>query len=628
MADESTGVRLRARFVGWGALAFVVVLLLMETPTDVPLHGDTIRDILIAREHAFGPNDSQLGATSSAWLHHGFAWHGLLSLWVRLGAEPLLLICGVACVYAVASLGVFVTIRDSAGPLPALVSVPLLELLTRLTLHRFDPLWNPTLASSGFALVIVSVWLTTRRGSGTKSPLWSGVPAVVYALVSQVHTELLLFFPALFAVPARGRGAWLARLLPIPALALAWWSISRDSLVMNVATVGALIRGERVGAPRGLDWNSPSLEPLGWLAVGALGGHIWARVRGRCDQHTQSFADFLAVAIGCYLLAYLPIAGVHGGASRYLHPLVAPSVVLLGILWSKQSERSPRATLGLAAFLAATAVVIALFGGPKRDHRVGLTTAEVSGLVATMSELGYSLHDSYYYATPAQAWYAEYFAGIWLEAPCQYNTPKMGLPSEPRDRVLILAIPSGASLPSGVAAAFDRRIDGKNRTFWLAKYVPYIRIDQPSVCLDAGTCKPFEFSFPNRGHGNSCWSRDWPLDALDIAPRSDGAIAMEFPISMPAHAEARIAYLPGLRVKDRVDDTCRGRIEHISGVDNEIHDGGATAVLRGREAPQRGLIRVSWPWTDRKCFPNGGLSFPLPLVEVPAGMFDPIRPYL
>jgi hypothetical protein len=613
------------------ALAVVLLFLAMTTwlaaPPDVIFHVDTARDILIAREYALGIDHGSLGSISSALLHHGFVWQWSLSVWIRTGSSTLILLAAIGAVHIAAGLALYQAMRASSGMFSSLLGIVTYGLITSITRELFFPLWNPTLATSGFVVVIWLGWMASSKGR--QSMLWTLLPALAFSVVSQVHVELLFFLPAMFLVPAFGRARWLAWLSPVPALLLSWWLLSRDSLMSNIGAIEQLFGGGR-SAPS-VDWTALPLGVPGWLALFAVAAYAYVSKRGQA-KHPE-FARFLAAALACYLLAYVVVAALHGGSERYVEPLLPPALLLLGLLGSEVVERHARRLAVAVAIAAVATMVFAMFGGPRFDHRIRLTLSEISALREAMQSLGYGLDEAYRFSSPAQAWQPEFASGIWLDAPCLFGTRRLGGSSRTREQVLMVAIPHGIPMSARVENEFQRTVRGDKRDFFLKQFEPYVRVTHPSVSRlskQGGESRsPFDVSFENRGFQRSCWSRDWPHDAVSVAPSSSAAVAIEFPVIVPANAPARVIYLAPMRVGNRVDKRCRGRIERFIGVDGEISENGATGLLRGSTHEKTGVVRIVWPWEDSMCFPDGQRpAFPVPVAEIDEEMFEYLRPFL
>ena len=622
-------VRDRAETLAFAAaLVFLATTTWLAAPPDVTYHVDTARDILIAREYALGMDHGSLGSISSAMLYHGFVWQRLLSVWVRTGTSPVILLTAIGMLHVAAGLALYHAMRASSGILTSLLGLVTYGLVTAITRELFFPLWHPTLATSGFVVVIWLCWMASSKGR--QCIFWAFLPALAFSVVSQVHIELLFFLPAIFLAPAFGRARWLAWLAPVPTLLLSWWLLSRDSLMSNIGVIEGLLRGGRVPAPR-IDWTVPPLGATGWLALFAIAAYAYVSKRGQ-PRHRE-FARFLAAALASYLLGYVVVVGLHGGGERYLEPMLPPAILLLGLLGREMVERHAVRAVVASAVAALATLVFSTFGGPRYDHRIRLTLSELSSLREAMQSLGYGMNDAYHFTSPAQAWQQEFASGIWLDAPCLSDTRRLGGSSRARDQVLVVAIPHGAPISSRVQNGFQLTVQGYGRDFYLRQYEPYVRVTSPSICQNADhdveSCKPFDLSFENRGFRNSCWSRDWPHDALSVAPSNATAVAIEFPVVVPADAHARILYLAPMRVGNHVDERCRGRIERFIGVDGLIRENGATGLLQGSTHEKTGVVRIVWPWEDSKCFPDGARpAFPVPVAEIDEELFEDLRVFL
>lgn len=608
----------RAVYAAVFAVALWLGLLL--SPSGIPFHIDTVRDLLLARGCSGADACLSLGPRSSGFFYHGFLWHRFLALFLgsRLPLEALP--AALAVLHALSVVLLFRAAELCAGRLTALV-LTALYCLAGFDRSLFNPLWTPTsipILANAFAWAAGLALLS----GGRRRAAAAAAAAVILSLGTQVHNEFLLFLPGLVVFffweqkPARARPAAFSAGL-LACLTLSWAAGSRDSLIANWRLLASLSifrahpGSHQATLTEGLRYASFAAA---WAGAAAL-SRPWKPERG--------FERFLLCVSGSYLLAFLPVLFTHDSGLRYY----APVIPLLGLLWARAASpvvarftRTSVLLLGLLALLGADRAQ-ALRSAPGPGLGDPLRLSEIRALAQAFAAWGYDASGMYRQSSGGQRAYLDFISGLWLHAPCLSDQAVLGRGAPRRERVALLAVESGRPYPRGAGGPDWRRVAGAGRDFLLFRFEPSLRLEEFQELRD-GTAGPARsFGVENRGFGRRCWDPE----TLSFGVRgmvSRDTASLRFRLSVPRGLPERTLFLPALDAYGWPRPGCAARFTEVSGVAARIDAGGRRLRFRGTKTAQRGSVTVSWPVHEQECFPDPCVRYPMPILELPSPIFE------
>jgi len=273
-----------------------------------PLHLDTARDLLIARDCVLAGHCPGAGPRSSfGGLMQGATWPWLLELREHLGwglialerAADLLLACAAALVPVVA--------RRIGAPANALTWA-LWFPATLLTIG-YPRLWNPT----PWPLVLVLTFLALLQGARSGGAAAFVAAAGALALAVDVHVAGGVLVPlALVVAAACARRPWVA--LPLAAGAFVG--------VVAAASPGAFAENRATLAP----YAGVLLAGSGAAVVAGLLARRW--FAGDADRRARIVAVGACLYVSIGMIA-LSLASGHGLDPRYFAPIVTPAAIVV-----------------------------------------------------------------------------------------------------------------------------------------------------------------------------------------------------------------------------------------------------------------------------------------------------------
>lgn len=314
---------------GVAALAFVVFA--RAAGTDVPVHPDTLRDLLFARDCVEGGRCHALGPQSGlAAVRHGTLWLRAPEWAARLGADERALRAAVELWCALAVLLLALGARRHGAP----PSAPLVALAAGVASHWLTDhplLWHPS-AIPLFAALYVVLLADAARASTAAS--WVAAGAAL-GLLFDAHPSTFALLPCFALVAcALSRRPWSGALLGLIAAALA------NALPSPLLALSRVAAGDRRGALL-----------LAVTLLAALAGLALRRRAARCSPR---LALTLTLAVHAAAIASLAVASGRD-EGRYLAATI-PLVALGLACWSPPR----RAATGVLATLAALLVVARL----------------------------------------------------------------------------------------------------------------------------------------------------------------------------------------------------------------------------------------------------------------------------
>lgn len=369
------GARLRRFFVGrtGNSVGFFAATMGLVSVVRVhaPIHLDTARDLLIARDCVVGVACAGAGPRTSfgGWTQ-GALWSHVLELREALGL-------GVGVLEWVANLALAVSaalvplVARSMDRRPNALTWAVWFSLTLLSIN-YPTLWNPTLLPLALALFAAAVFVAAR----TRSSAVFVAAAATLAIAVDLHVVSALLVPLLLAaiVACASRP-----IVAVPAAA---------AIMVTVLVISS---------PGASAANWPLIMKRTPVVVGVL---LSAAIAGAAARRKLTAlegaarATLLARAICIYLLCLLPLlAAVAGHAlrMRYLGPLVTPAAVLLS---TRSDRRVPRAWVR-GASVALVLVGFAAFAVLERVINTGFRMVEVERVAATLYGRGTSYDDLY-----------------------------------------------------------------------------------------------------------------------------------------------------------------------------------------------------------------------------------------
>ncbi|MCY1064432.1 hypothetical protein OV090_06655 [Nannocystis sp. RBIL2] len=329
--------------------------LLASFRAHAPLHLDTARDLLIARDCVLGGPCPGAGPRSSfAGLVQGTTWSRLLELREHLGCDlaaiehvaDLLVACAAALVPLVA--------RRLGAPANALTWA--LWLPATLLTIGYPRLWNPT----PWPLALVLTFLALLHGARTGGAAALIAAAAALALAVDIHVAAAVLVPfGVFAAAATARRPGLA----LPAAGAVFVG------VLAASSPGAFVENRAILTPHAAAGSAG----LALALAAGLAARRWLAESG------PRRARIIAVLACLHCLVVLPLLALisgHGLDPRYFAPVVTPAalVVSLGL--------SPRISRQLQLALAGLVVAghVGLWAAQRAfDRQFRLVEAEAIG---------------------------------------------------------------------------------------------------------------------------------------------------------------------------------------------------------------------------------------------------------
>ena len=334
------------------SVAISAFVALLHTSTPVPLHNDTINDLLVARDCIAGLECTYGVLTSFEGYFQGTAWVRLLALCLSFGMDIAQIQILVLVFHAMSIAVVFAMARRVSGPSVGLLAAAVSLFFARGSVEA-DVLWNPSLLPLPVAAAHVMLLVYLRTGK-TRFLVWS---SLFTALVIDSHTAGLAIVPALvvFGVlhgprPLVGFLAALSFVLPLAIL-------SPDSFAHNTALVANWVGWP--GAVSGFALAGVSAYLLRkWWRGQSLGAHLTVA----CFVLVGPFAGAAIVlmvsdhvVIWRYFTPLLPtlsvaVAVVVGACVAVLVPadknrqalwICSPALVLLGTFFAGVAQHRP-----------------------------------------------------------------------------------------------------------------------------------------------------------------------------------------------------------------------------------------------------------------------------------------------
>ncbi|WAS90572.1 hypothetical protein [Nannocystis punicea] len=292
-----------------------------------PLHLDTARDLLIARDCVLGTHCPGAGPRSSfAGLMQGTTWSRLLELREHWGwsvaaiehAADLLLACAAALVPLVAR-----RLDAPANGLTWALWFP----ATLLTIG-YPRLWNPT----PWPLALVATFLALLHAARTGSAAAFLAAAAALALAVDVHVAAGVLVPfGLFVAAAASRRPALV----LPAAGAIFVG------VLALLSPGAFAENHVILAPY-------AAAGLGGLSLALAAGLLARRWLAGAELRRARIVAVLACFHGLVVLTLLSLASGHGLDPRYFAPAVTPAAIVASMaLSSRVSRRVQRVFAGL-----------------------------------------------------------------------------------------------------------------------------------------------------------------------------------------------------------------------------------------------------------------------------------------
>lgn len=359
------------------ALFVATLALLGVFRVHAPLHLDTARDLLLARDCVLGGHCPGMGPRSSfGELMQGALWSHLLELWQRLGlgfaglerAADLLIAAAAALLPWVG--------RGMDRPVGALTWA--LWLPATLLTIGYPTLWNPTPWPLALALFHLAFVHAVRSGHWLPCTL----AGAALALAIDLHVATALLLP--FFLAAALAGARRPTLAALSAFAACAGVLALDS-------PGAFAVNRQIVA------RHPALV---LLTLGcALAAGLSAR-RRLLAAPAASRARLVGLALCIYyaaLLLGLSVVSGHSLEPRYLAPIVTPAAILGGA-WAEAAIQRARRIRPSKIRAALALLIIVLHGarwardrGDARHFRL----VEAEPIAAALFDRGLAFGDLY-----------------------------------------------------------------------------------------------------------------------------------------------------------------------------------------------------------------------------------------
>lgn len=429
----------------WPVAAGVATLLTSRVRNaQAPMHLDTARDLLIARDFAEG-EVSGMGATSSfGQLVHGALWPHILSLRFRFGIGIVAFERFVDVMLAV-SAALFAWMCVVAVERRPGFTGWALWLFPTLIAVEHPILWNPTLSPFALGLFYLALIVGVRRGS----PAAFLGASIALGVAIDFHVSGAIMLPAFF----------------VTLLACA-----RQPIITAVLAALAMLEVWLVFSPVALEYNARRLEPVAWLIVsGALAvfaGGLFLRSRLARMTAVSRVRAILAGVASVMVVTLLALSRVSGRAVewRYLGMVVIPAALLLVSVL----PRAPLARLPLE--IAAVIMAVAI---PPGEHR-GFKLREAPAMASALYRRG-SFDDLFRHLRGPEAFHVLSTVASFETAP---TAPSLS------DDLLVLRVRRGRALPAG-AEVIDL---SPEHVAVLLAYMPRVDTSVVHVCRSASDC--------------------------------------------------------------------------------------------------------------------------------------------
>ena len=332
------------------AVSAFVALFYMSNPA--PLHGDTINDLLLARDCAAGRDCSYGVLTSWENFYQGTAWIRFISVCTSLGAGVDEIQISVIALQALSIAVVFVMVRRLASVNVALLAAAICLLLARESIEA-DILWNPSL----FPLPVAVVHLMMLTFVRTGKTRFLVVASLFTAIVTDSHVAGTALVPALFFMGVLHGRRPLIGFLAAFSFVLPHVLLSPDSFAHNMAII---------------------IERLGWpiFAMGWSMGVGCAYVARRW-WHKRSLGLHVAVCVFVLAVPYASGAAILTAVNypriwRYFTPVLPAFAFVCAIAGDSLVRFLTRRNAilhWLVTGALVTAIVAASFAGLAEAHR-------------------------------------------------------------------------------------------------------------------------------------------------------------------------------------------------------------------------------------------------------------------
>jgi len=352
------------------AAVVAVAAWLLCVRAHAPVHLDTARDLLLARDAAGGFARGLAGPPSSfGHLVQGAAWIHVLEAARSLGLGVGVVEQTVRVSLAVATGGVFAMARASAS-LRAAVTAAAVHAVAAPLLVGFPVLWNPSLT----ALAAVAFFASLRAGARHPSAAAVGAAAVTLACLMDLHLVAVLLLPALLAMAFLGRRALPGFFVAGAGVGLGGailWGSSGDAMVENAGTLA----------------QHPAATATGTVVLAAATVTLALRWRRACSPGRVTLDT--AVLFAVLLVAGSLVAG-RPASVRYWVPIGPAACLGLGNLFARLRGRfALGAGIGLGGLCLANAPELIV---PPSDRGVTWSLIEAERCATTLATRGWTGH--------------------------------------------------------------------------------------------------------------------------------------------------------------------------------------------------------------------------------------------
>ena len=583
-----------------GAVAILAFLYLFSLAESVPLHGDTVRDLFIARDCLDGNPCIAGPPASMASLVQGTLWQKFLAaaLWVGLDLRGIQLLVLLSHAGAVG----LMFLAGSRARSPATGLLIAFAVLWDPSLVRSGTvLWNPSLFPLALAFFTLAAFKVARTGRSV-----DGLVAVfLLALALEVHLQAIGSLPVLLLIIAMS--GW-GGLLCAPFAAAVFLSLHAVSSPISFRT-NVLVVLDLLGWPAMIALLASLI-----LAGGLLGGvwRAWGEERRVRAAAILWSATYLAGAAIASATAANPLEW------RYVQPVI-PFVAFLAAdglsaLYHRLKQRRQRLFLFSRRLAVATALVaVAMHWVDLRSHeQLTVRFSDMEELAHHLIDLEYEFDDLVLHLHGTSG--TNVLAGLAYYMPEEQHAEEAGA-----TRGLLLAVRSSGEVPDRVPDSwrvFDwGRFTGVliyDRASWLDHQnmtVCYRLLDEEEQVCYPATGRP--------SHGTFRWGNRSPYDLvpgpLDAVPEPSHEVTYVIPIQIrdtdrwhAVHVLAPKEPFHGPPRHDRKveDSLCVWRIVAIEGIPYRT-ELPTTAVVLENDSTAVGMIalsrlvtnecRLSWP---------------------------------